>query len=330
MKVNRLFLLCLFGLVFFDMMAQPYIIQGKVLDADTREAIPFANVYFEGASIGVATDMDGQYIIQSDTYYDTLTASALGYPALKKAIQKDSIQTINFLLLSSEFTFEEVVVLAGENPANEIVRGIIRNKEQNQLKNFQSYQFEKYTKVELDLENINEKLRSKKVFKPFEFIFERIDSSSDEKPFLPVYLNEMVEDVYYVKKEGTPKEVLQAQRTSGVDDQSIIEFIKRIHEDFSIYDNWIYVLEKPLISPFANAALGYYEYYIIDSAYISDQWSYQLKFKPKRKQENTFQGSFWVADSTFSIQLADMRMSPDVNLNLVSRVIIYQEFSPYR
>ncbi len=327
--MNRLLLFLSLSLGFHYLSAQSYLIKGWVLDADTREAIPFANVYFEGSTIGAATDIDGYYQIQSQILADSLAASALGYPPQKKALGKDTVQTVNFLLQSSDFTFEEVVVLAGENPANEIVRNIIKNKAQNQLESFRTYQYEKYAKVELDLENINEKLREKKLFKPFDFIFEKIDSASDEKPFLPVYLNEMIQDVYYVKEAGAPKEVLRAQRTSELNNQSIVDYIKRIHEDFSVYDNWIYVLEKPLISPFANSALGYYEYYIIDSAYIDNQWSYQLKFKPKRKQENTFQGVFWVADTSFAIQLVDMRMSPDVNFNLVSRVIVYQEFFPF-
>lgn len=327
--MDRLLLLFFFCLTGLYTSAQTYLIKGKVLDADTREAIPFANVYFEGTSTGVATDMDGSYEIRTNIAYDSLSASALGYPALRKALSADTVQTIDFFLAGGDFTLQEVVVIAGENPANEIVRNIIKNKERNQLANFESYQYEKYAKVELDLQNIDEKLREKKLLKPFDFIFEQIDSSSDEKPFLPVYLNEMIQDVYYVKEAGAPKKVLRAQRTSGLDNQSIIDYIKKIHEDYSIYDNWIYVLEKPLISPFANAALGYYEYYIMDSAYIADQWSYQLKFKPKRKQENTFQGTFWVADTTFAIQLVDMRMSPDVNINLVSRVIIYEEFTPF-
>ena len=327
--MDRLLLLYFFCFTGLYTSAQTYLIQGKVLDADTREAIPFANVYFEGTTTGVATDIDGFYEIRSSVRRDSLTASALGYPALRKALSADTVQTVDFYLAGGDFTLQEVVVLAGENPANAIVRNIIKNKERNQLTNFESYQYERYAKVELDLQNIDEKLREKKLLKPFDFIFEQIDSSSDEKPFLPVYLNEMIQDVYYVKEAGAPKKVLRAQRTSGVDNQSMIDYIKKIHEDYSIYDNWIYVLEKPLISPFANAAMGYYEYYIMDSAYIADQWSYQLKFKPKRKQENTFQGTFWVADTTFAIQLVDMRMSPDVNINLVSRVIIYEEFTPF-
>ncbi len=306
--------------------AQTYTIKGRVLDADTQEGLPFSNVFFPGTTTGVSTDVDGYYEIATTQIRDSLAASAIGYVQAVKAITRDSVQKMDFYLEAEGVNLSEVVVLAGENPANAIVRGIIANKEKNRINSLDAYQYESYAKVELDLENLDPELADRKIFKPFAFIFENIDSTSDEKPFLPVYLNEIVSDVYYIKSEGQPKNVIRAQRTSGVDNQTVIEYIKKIHEPFNIYDNWIYILEKPFVSPFSDAGLNYYEYYIIDSTNIESQWSYKLKFKPKRRQETTFYGDFWVADTSFAVQRVNMRMSPDVNINLVQRIIIYQEY----
>lgn len=303
-----------------------FVVKGRVIDADTKEGLPFCNVFVDGTTLGVSSDVDGYFEITLKHWAPQLSASAIGYTTAHKPLSRESEQTIDFQLKSSEYTLSEVVVIAGENPANAIVRNIIKNKDKNSLQSNNTYQYESYAKVEVDLENIPDKVKQSKLMKPFEFVFENIDSTSDEKPFLPVYINELLQDVYYVQGEGQAKNVLRAQRTSGTDNETIIEFIKKIHAPFSIYDNWIYVLEKGFISPFANAGLSYYEYYIIDSTYINGQWSYKLKFKPKRKQETTFYGDFWVADTTFAVQRVNMRMSPDVNINLVRRIIIYQEF----
>lgn len=307
--------------------AQQRVLSGRVVDADTKEGLPFSNVYIPGTTLGASTDLDGYYELIIEEPADSIAASALGFEELIKtiALTGDSLQ-INFFLRSSDFTLEEIVVVAGENPANQIVRNIIKNKAQNRLESQNTFQYESYAKVEIDLENIDEDLRNNRWMKPFAFVFENIDSTSDEKPFLPIYLNEILSDVYYVKEENKQREIIRGQRTSGLKNQSLIEYIKKIHQPFSIYDDWIYVLEKPFASPFSDAGLFYYEYYIQDSTYINDTWSYKLKFKPKRKQENTFYGDFWVADTTFAIQRVNMRMNPDVNINLVSRVIIYQEF----
>lgn len=327
--MERLALLLIFISFITTIGAQSITITGRVVDADTKEGLPFSNVYFAGTNTGTATDIDGYYEIRTPkTTPDSLVASAIGFKTVAKVITNDSLQTINFYLQSADFTLSEVVVFAGENPANEIVRNIVRRKAENRIESFQSFYYESYSKVELDMENIPPKLQKSKLMKPFSFVFENVDSTSDEKPFLPIYMNERLEDVYYVNEEQKRKRVPKAQRTSGVENQTIIEFIRKIHQEFSIYDNWIEVVEKPFISPFADGGLGYYEYYIIDSTMMNGKWSYQLKFKPKRKQENTFYGDFWVADSSFAIQRLNMRMSPDANINLVSRVIIFQEFDP--
>ncbi|MEL6865562.1 MAG: DUF5686 family protein, partial [Bacteroidota bacterium] len=307
---------------------QDYTIKGRITDYDTEEGLPFCNVFIQGTTTGVSTDVDGYFTLTTSTKGDSLVASAIGYQNRSKAINANlEEQMINFSLRSSDFTLSEVVIIAGENPANEIVRNIIKNKNQNRVEALDAYQCEAYNKVELDLDNIDEKFRQRKVFKPFEFIFENIDSTSDERPFLPAYISEKISDVYYLKDQKPARVIPRAQRVSGIDNQTVVTLIERIHDEFSIYDNWIYVLEKPFISPFANQGLFYYEYYIIDSTYIQGQWSYKLKFKPKRKQENTFYGDFWVADTTFAIERVNMRMSPDVNINLVRRIIIYQEFN---
>lgn len=310
----------------FAQAQQRYLIKGRVSDADTGEGLPFSNVYFPGTSIGTSTDVDGYYELSVTELMDSLAASAIGFKPLTRALRQAPEQELNFALEASELTLTEIVVIAGENPANAIVKGIIKNKENNRLESLDAYQYESYAKVELDFEKIPEGIRKTKLMEPFEFVFESIDSTSDEKPFLPIYINEALTEVYYSKVAGKTASLVKAQRASGTDNTNFIEFVKKIHAPFSVYDNWINVLDKPFVSPFSDAGLSYYEYYILDSAYISGQWSYKLKFKPRRKQENTFFGDFWVADTTFSVQRLNMRMSPDVNINLVTRIIIFQEF----
>lgn len=322
-------LLCAGLLLLPSLLHGQYTIRGKVTDQDTKEGIPFANVYFPATNTGTATDVDGYYEMTVEALRDSLMASAIGYDPLRRSIRNDtSALEVNFFLRSSDLTLDEIVVVAGENPANRIVQGIIDNKADIRLSGKASYQYESYSKIELDLENIDPKMRQNKLLKPFEFVFENIDSTSDEKPFLPIYINEVLSQVYYVKGAGDPKKAIQAQRATGTNNQTVIEYVKRIHEDYSIYDDWIYVLDKPFTSPFAKSGLSYYEYYIIDSTYLNDRWSYKLKFKPKRRQEPTFYGDFWVADSSFAVQRVDMRMSPDVNINFVSRILIHEEFEP--
>lgn len=330
--MNNLFLTIGFFLTLSTLFAQTITITGSVIDDDTEEAMPFCSVYVLGTNNGVTTDIDGNYTLtmQADQG-DTLATNSLGYDDVLKAIDKSKPeQVINFRMRSSTLDLGiSVVVEAGENPANEIIRQIISNKQKNDLEKIvESYQTELYTKMELDLVNITQDMKDMKIFKKLQFIFDNIDTVSDVKPFLPAYVAERFYDVYYV--QGSPKkEMLKAQRVSGVKNQTVVDFIGSMNEEYNIYDNNIRLLGKEFISPFSDAGLAFYEYYIMDSTQIKGRWSYKLKFKPKDKAGYTFYGDFWVSMDEYALLLVNMRMNPQANVNLVNRIIIFQEYDSY-
>ena len=330
--MNYLFsTVCLF-FALTSLYAQNITITGSVIDDDTEEAMPFCNVYVLGTNNGVTTDIDGNYtiIVQPDQG-DSLATNSLGYNNVIKAIDKSkSEQVIHFRMRSSTLDLGiSVVVEAGENPANEIMRQIVKNKKHNNLdKIADAYQAEVYSKMELDLVNITQDMKDMKIFKKLQFIFDNIDTVSDVKPFLPAYVAERFWDVYYVK--GTEKkEILKAQRVSGVKNQTVVDFIGSMNQEYNIYDNTIRLLGKEFISPFSDAGLAFYEYYIMDSTQIKGRWSYKLKFKPKDKAGYTFYGDFWVAMDEYALLLVNMRMNPQANVNLVNRIIIFQEYDAH-
>ena len=304
-------------------------ITGSVVDDDTQEPMPFCNVYVWGTSTGVTTDIDGNYTISiSPDEGDSLATNSLGYDDVRKAIDKTQAeQVINFRMKSSTLDMGlDVVVLAGENPANQIIRDIIANKKNNDLeRTAETYETELYSKMELDLVNITPEMKDLKIFKKLQFIFDNIDTVSDVKPFLPAYVAERFYDVFYVKGLDK-KQMLTAQRVSGVNNQTVVDFIGSMNDDYNIYDNHIRILGKEFISPFSDAGLAFYEYYIMDSTQMKGQWSYKLKFKPKDKSGYSFYGDFWVSMESHALLLVNMRMNPEANVNLVNRIIIFQEY----
>ncbi len=305
-------------------LAQPFVISGRIIDNDTEEGVPFCNVYIEGETIGVSTDFDGFYTLTLEKYFDKITISALGYEIQSKPILRQVTQTIDFRMVSANLMLDEIVVIAGENPANEIIRNIIKNKDNNRLEHYEGYYCQDYTKVELDFDKIDNSIMDNRWMSDFKIVYNYVDSVSDDKPFLPIFIKETISDVYF--KKGEIRKELEAVRESGIGNASVLKYLDRIHQPYNIYDNRINILEKPLVSPFANSGLFYYEYYIEDSTFINDKWCYNLRFKPKRKQENTFYGDFWVADSSFAVVKVNMRMSEDVNINFLNRVIIFEEY----
>jgi len=100
-------------------------ISGRVIDKDTGEGLPFANVTLVGTNWGAATDQEGYYVIINvppSTY--NLSVSYVGYATLRVGsvvVSVDRTTKQNFKLTIQAFEGEEVAVVA-ERPAIEIDR----------------------------------------------------------------------------------------------------------------------------------------------------------------------------------------------------------------
>ncbi len=302
-------------------------IMGKVSDATTSEPIPFANVYFKGTTIGVTSDFDGTFSIETKNPTDTLVASVMGYKSKQIHIYKNRFQEVSFALEPQNFDLPEVVIHAGENPAEILLRKIIKNKEKNGMQDFDAYQYEAYNKMEVDANNISEKFQQRRILRPFKFIFEYMDTSTvNGKVYLPIFLSESLSDYYFRKEPHAEKEVIKAAKTSGVENESVLQFLGNMFQQYSIYDDYITIFQKNFISPIANFGLNHYKYYLVDSAFIGNKWCYEMMFKPRRKQELTFTGHLWVNDTTYAIKSFEMKIADDANINYVNDLVLSQEF----
>jgi hypothetical protein len=65
---------------------------------------------------------------------------------------------------------------------------------------------------------------------------------------------------------------------------------------------------------------------LTDTAFIDNKWCYNIVFYPRRKNELTFKGDFWVNDSTFAIKTINMAVTKSANINWVKDIYIEQEF----
>lgn len=302
-------------------------ILGKVINAETGEPVPFANVYFPHKPIGATSSFDGSFAIETKDAGDSLYASFIGYKSQVVKISKGVFQEITFKLIPENVLLKEVIILPGENPAEVLLRKVIANKENNNKKEFDAYQYEVYTKIQFDANNITEKLQDRRFLKPFKFIFDYVDTSVvNGKAYLPIFLTETLSDFYYRNDPPGQVEVIKASKISGVENESITQFLGDLYQKVEIYDNYISIFDKNFVSPIANFGLGFYRYYLIDSAFIDNQWCYHLMFKPRRKQELAFKGEMWIHDTTYAVKSVEMTIAEDANLNFVNTLGIKQDF----
>ena len=300
---------------------------GKITDAITGQPLPFANIYLKGNTVGVTSDFEGNYSLETRLRTDTILSSYIGYHSVGKPLVLNKFQTIDFQLFAANLELSEVVITPGENPAEVILKRIISNKPENNREKLDAYQYEAYTKIQFDANNISENYRNMKIFKPFQFIFDNLDTSAlNGKTYLPIFLSESLSDVYFRKNPHDQKEVIKATRISGIENESMSQFVGDLVQNVNIYDNYIMLFQKNFVSPIANFGLGYYKYYLVDSASLNGRWCYNISFKPRRVQELTFTGNFWVNDTSYAIIKLDMRVAGDANINYIGDLNISQEF----
>lgn len=312
----------------FESIAQTTRIIGKVIDANTEEPLPFVNVYFKGKNIGTTTNFEGSFTLETKNPGDSLDVSFVGYLPQKLYIQKNKFHEFSVKLNPNSYTLKEVVILPGENPAEVLLRKMINNKIKNDKNNLTAYQYEVYNKIQFDANNITDEFKNKRVFKPFKFIFENIDTSTvNGKIYLPLFLTESVSDFYYRQKPKANIEVIKGSKVSGIDNESISQFLGDMYQNVNVYDNYIILFDKNFVSPVADFGLMYYKYYLTDSTYIDNQWCYKVMFKPRRKQELTFVGDFWVHDTTYAVKNIEMRIVDDANINFINDLVINQKYT---
>jgi len=308
------------------LFAQKTIVYGKVIDAVSKQTVPAAPVYFLGTKSGTVTDMDGNFRIE--TYYssDTLRCSAMGYAEKSVRIKQGTSTQVNFELVESNTTAVVVVRPKDEpNPAIALMKKVIDNKKINNREKLDAYEYEAYNKVEFDINNIKAAIGDKKLLKPFEFMLEGIDTTQ-EKPYLPVFMTESLSDYYFRRNPKISKEIVKATRVSGVENQSINQFLGDMYQNVNVYDNELIVFSKSFTSPVAAYALGFYDYGLVDSAFIDKKWCYKLEFFPRRKQELLFHGEMWIHDTTYAIVRIDATISEDANINWIKQFSVHQEY----
>ncbi|MFN7332129.1 MAG: DUF5686 family protein, partial [Flavobacterium sp.] len=198
----------------------------------------------------------------------------------------------------------------------------------NGLRMFEQYAYDKYEKVEFDLNTIDSNFMKSKIFKGLEFVFKKVDTSKiTGKTYLPIFINESVYQVYGDNKMGKEKQILTGNKNSGLSNgDGVNTFIKDLYNDYNIYNNHLTFFDKSFTSPISTTGIDVYNYVLRDSAFIDNKWCYNIVFYPRRKNELTFKGDFWVNDSTFAIKTINMAVSKSANINWVKDIYIEQEF----
>jgi len=314
-------------------VAQNINISGKVVDAKTKEPIPFANVSVIGKFIGTTTDTAGFYLLQAPKKTDSLQVSSIGYTTVKKSVKEGVSQTINFELSFDEIQLGEVIINPGENPADVLFKKMISVKEKHNIRNYNSLQYEAYTKYEVDLDNVSSKSLDKNLLlSQFPMLKGYLDTVSEKgSTILPMFLIENISDNYSKTNPDRQVEKMKGVKMSGIDKQDFVtELLSNVNQNVNIYENMITVMGKSFVSPVADYGLSVYKYYLnyYDTLYVDGEPHLEMTFKPKRRGENTFKGKMLVNINSFAVRSIEASLSDNVNIGFVQDISFQHDYTP--
>ncbi len=311
---------------------QKTVVFGKIKDAASGDPIPFANVIFKGTTVGATTKFDGTFRIEANTPVDSVSASYIGYKPLTLPIVAGKSQELNFQLTEEIVNLNEVVFVAEENPAFAIMRQVVKHKKQNDKRSLKAYEYESYTKIEVDIDNLTDKFKQNKQVKKIVGVLDSIQIIAGEngRPILPVFFSEAISNYYVRNNPDMRHEYVVKTRVNGLgltDGTFTSQLVGSTYQEYNFYRNYLTILEKEFVSPLANGWKGIYNVYLVDSMMIGNDFTYRIDLEPKRKHDLAFKGTIWITKSEYALKQIDVTVGKQANLNYIERLNIKQELS---
>ena len=338
MKKIRIIGLMLLLMMILPLQAQD-LIRGRVVDEATGEGIGFASVQYKGHNLVAITDPQGRFTIRL-LKGKRLTISVLGYRTRHIDVSDDSEKMFVSLRQDAKALSEVTVkkkrtrYSRKNNPAVELMKRVIANKKRTNLERRDYYQYQKYQKLTLALNEVNPQLLANPKLSKFPWLLKQVETNElTGKLILPVSVDETVTQKVYRRSPRDEKEIITGQRSSGINDffqtGDILNTVtKDIFTDINIYDDQVRILQHPFTSPISDGAISFYRYYIEDTLLLDRDSCIHLHFLPNNQQDFGFRGDLYVLkDSSCQVKRCELILPNQTDVNFVENMKLVQEFT---
>lgn len=307
MITKRLAIIIIVFLNAWHCYAQPYTIEGKVIDKSTGVALPFVNVIVTAhPQIGATADIDGNFIISAPFQITSLSFSYVGYRDTNVTIRNVSgnIKGLVIKLKEESFKLQEVKILPGVNPALRIIREAIHNKDKNNPEKVHSFTYDSYNKLycTVDMKNAADTINS------LDTVKKNHDTNGHKhhsvrsilkKQYL--FLMESVSRRKYLYPDHNYEKVL-ATRTSGLTNSPFALLAQQL-QSFSFYSNEISIFNVDYLNPVSYEGIKRYYFIMQDTLYNGKDSVFVISFKPRPgKNFNAMKGVIYINTNGYAFQ----------------------------
>tara|TARA_R110002096_G_scaffold407290_2_gene605733 strand:+ start:450 stop:2867 length:2418 start_codon:yes stop_codon:yes gene_type:complete len=293
----RAFCLTLLLIFSYSLFSQSSI-NGKVIDAKSKEPLAFVNIVINESNRGFSTDIDGKFKLKNPENIQSLKFSYLGYETVNLTMQE--LNTLNFRIELQQNTYQlkEIEILPGENPAHRIIDAVIANKNQNNPEIASDFYYESYNKLIFSArpDSIYEKLPDS--------VKAKDSASIEEIKFLEKQHFLIMESV--TERNHIPpthsKEVVTASRISGLK-TPFFSLIGTQLQSFSLYSTYIQLFSYSYLSPISNGSTSKYLFVLEDTIFQGKDTVYSISFRPRKgKFFDGLKGVLTINSDAYAVQ----------------------------
>ena len=116
MNLSRPYIFYCFTILFISFEINAQHISGQVLDFQTKEPLPYANIYFNASMRGISTDLNGEFKLNTSGFHgQDIVVSIIGYESwIIKDFQNNKYYIV--YLRPSSYLLREIVIIHNDMP----------------------------------------------------------------------------------------------------------------------------------------------------------------------------------------------------------------------
>jgi len=285
----------LFFLLFINSFSQVYEVSGRVIEADSRVALPFVNIVINDGNRGGTTDIDGKFSFRSPDVINHLSLSYVGYESTRFEIAKKN-KNLLIRMKKVEYKLPEYVVFPTENPAHRIINNAIAYREYNDPEKLPGFSYTSYDKMIFTFE-----LDSIPMVDSIE-----VDTTNNEfREFLDkhhIFIMESISERKFMFPDKNNEKVI-ATKVAGFKDPIFVFLLSQM-QPTSFYKEMIKVANKTYINPISKGSTKKYFFLLQDTLYTETNDSvFIISFRPgKNTNFDGLEGVLSINSNNWAIQ----------------------------
>ncbi|MCF8275330.1 MAG: DUF5686 and carboxypeptidase regulatory-like domain-containing protein [Flavobacteriales bacterium] len=279
----------LFWFTFFLVISQcadaQQLIKGFVRDSLTNEPLVFAHVVLNDGPRGTTTDLNGFFKVEARVPVSHVRIKYIGYQTRSFPVSNVA-DSLVFKLPRSNTQLAEVTILPGENPADRIIKNVVKNRKENDPANLPFFSYKAYEKTIFTLDE-DTAITNKRSAEDTMLV--AIRNLLQKQHIM------MSENVYERKfRNGKFTDNVEATRFSGMKNPQFAMLASQM-QSFSFYKDYFSLGQQAFLGPISPNSWNNYFFNIEDTLMVDQDTVIIISYQPKKgKKFDALQGQLHI------------------------------------